>query len=163
MKPQKRLEAMRSWKEAFQIPTILYFPALLLSLAIAGLSFFVEPFSVRYFAGGIFAAVLFFILIFVSVVIPALRANALKQNGVHGSAVVVKKETRSKFIGTLEPENRMGVSVSVITFEFTPEGRTSPLRLEAEVKRVAASMQEGKTLKIAYAKNNPRIVKLPGE
>jgi hypothetical protein len=163
MKPQKRLRPMNSMKEIFQIPTIIYFPALLLSIAISAISFFVKPFSVGYLAGGIFAALVFAILIFMNIVIPATRASTLKRNGINGTAIVTKKEKRSRWISTLEPNNRITTSAFVITFEFTPEGSKSSLQLEAEVPRVTTSMQEGKTMKIVYARNNPRIVKLPGE
>lgn len=163
MKSQKRLEVIGHWKEILQIPTVIYFPALLLSIAISVLSFFVEPFSVGYLAGGILATLLFAFLVFARIVIPTMRAGVLKRDGVSGTASVVKREKRSRLIGTLEPGNLMGVSFTVVTFEFTPEGSTSPLQLEAEVKRVTASMQEGKTMKITYARSNPRIVKLPGE
>lgn len=163
MNPKKRLEPMRGLKEIFQIPTIIYLPAFLLSIAITIMSFFVQPFSAGYAIGGIFAATLFFILILVSIVIPAARAAILKRDGIHGTAIVIKKEQRTRWLSTLEPSNRIQVPTSVITFEFTPEGSTSPLQLEAEAQKVTASMQAGKTMKITYARTNPRIVKLPGE
>ena len=163
MNPKKRLKSMSSWKEMFQIPTVLYFPALLVSIAVATLSFFVEPFSMGYFAGGLVAAAAFVFLIFFSIVIPAARASELNREGISTTALVIKKEKRSRFIGTIDPNNRTQVSFTVITFEFAPEGANSPLRLEAEVAKVTPSMQEGKTMKIIYAKSNPRIVRLPGE
>lgn len=163
MRPQKRLKAMKNWKEIFQIPTIFYFPAFLLSMAVAALSFFVEPFAVEYLAGGLVAAGLFALLIFVGIVLPAARASMLKREGISTTALVVKQEKRSRSTGTLDPDNRIQTSFTVITFEFTPEGANSPLQMEAEVAKVTSSMQEGKRIKITYAKSNPRIVRLPGE
>ncbi len=163
MKPQKRLKAMSHWKEVFQIPTVIYFPALLLSIAITALSFIIEPFSTSYFLGGILATALFTILIFIAIFIPAVRASVIRRDAINTVATVVKKEKRSHWIGTLEPNNRTRVSRTVITFEFTPEGSTSPLLFEADVKRVTPSMQAGKTMKISYSRSNPRIIKLPGE
>jgi hypothetical protein len=163
MKPQKRLKPMSSWKEAFQIPTVIYFPALLLSIAISVLSFFIKPFSMGYFLGGILATILFAILIFLAMVIPAIRASIIKQDAVNAVAIVVKKEKRSRWLGTLEPDNRTQVSLTTITLEFTPEGSTSSLQIEAEVQKITPSMQEGKTMKISYSRSNPRIIKLPGE
>ncbi len=89
--------------------------------------------------------------------------NKFTLTGINSTAVVIKKEQRQRWLSTLEPSNRIQVPTTVITFEFTPEGATSPLQLEAEVQRVTASMQVGKTVKITYARANPRIVKLPGE
>jgi len=163
MKPQKRLKPMSSWKEAFQIPTVIYIPALLFSIAITVLSFFIEPFSMVYFLGGILAAILFAILIFFAIVIPAIRTGIIKQDAINTVATVVKKEKRSRWIGTLEADNRTQVPFTAITFEFTPEGSTSALQIEAEVQKITPSMQEGKTMKIFYSRSNPRIIKLPGE
>jgi hypothetical protein len=163
MPPKKRLKPMSGWKEIFQIPTIIYFPALLVSSIIFVLSFFIEPFSMIYFFGGILAALLFTILIYFAIVIPAIRASILKQDAINTIATVLKKEKRSRWIGTIEPGNRSQVSFTTITFEFVPEGSTSPLQIEAEVQKVTPSMQEGKTMKISYSKSNPRIIRLPGE
>ncbi len=163
MKPKKRLKPLSSSKEIFRIPTIIYFPAFLVSLAVAVLSFFAEPFSTTYLAGGIISTLLFAALIFFGVILPAMHASTLKRDGVSGTAKVIKNEKRSRLIGTLEPDNRVRVSSIVITFEFSPEGSTFPLLLEADVERVTASMQEGKTMRITYSKANPRIVELPGE
>ena len=163
MKPQKRLKPLSNWKEVFQIPTVIYFPALLLSIAITVLSLFVKPFSMSYFLGGILAATLFVILIFLAIVIPLIRASIIKRDAVNTIATVVKKEKRSRWIGTLEPDNRTQVPLTTITFEFTPEGSTSSLQIEAEVQKITPSMQEGKTMKISYSRSNPRIIKLPGE
>jgi hypothetical protein len=163
MKPQKRLKPMSSWKEVFQIPTVIYIPALLFSIAITVLSLFIEPFSMGYFLGGTLAAILFAILIFFAIVIPAIRAGIIKQDAINTVATVVKKEKRSRWIGTLEPDNRTQVPFTAITFEFTPEGSTSSLQIEADVQRITPSMQEGKTMKISYSRSNPRIIKLPGE
>lgn len=163
MKPKKRLESMNSWKEIFQIPTVLYFPGLMISIAIAALSFLVEPFSIGYLAGGVIAIALFGILIVFSIILPAARASALKQDGIQTQALVIKKEKRSRFAGTLDPGNRIQTSFTVVAFEFTPQGANSPLQIEAEVAKVTASMQEGKMMKITYAKSNPRIIRLPGE
>jgi hypothetical protein len=154
---------MNHWKEIFQIPTVIYIPAFLLSIAITVLSLFIEPFSMSYFLGGIVAAILFAILIFFAIVTPAIRAGVIRQDAVNAVATVIKKEKRSRWIGTLEPDNQTQVSLTVITFEFTPEGSPSSLQIEAEVQKITSSMQEGKTMKISYSKSNPRIIKLPGE
>lgn len=89
---------------------------------------------------------------------PFLYMSTLIRYGVDGSAIIIKRETRSGELITPD----YTASTAVI-FEFTPEGSTQPIQLVARVQKIGSMLSEGKTVKIRYARSNPRIVKFEGE
>ena len=159
--PTKRIRPLISVGEAFRMPQVIFYPALLVSLALIPMSLLVKPFSIGTLIGSVIASALFAGLILFVVIIPAINASRLKSHGIDGTAVILNKEKRSRTLIT-EQYNTL-VAASYVTFEFTPQGASEPILLEAEVERIYSKLQEGKTAKIRYASSNPRIVKFIGE
>ncbi len=161
MNAQKRIRPMMSVSEVLRIPHVLPVPALLISCALIPLSFLAEPPSMQTTIAAGFAALIFAALTYFLLVIPALGALRLRRDGVEGTATILKKERRSRTLIT--PDYRMSASDGYVTFEFTPQGASAPLRLEAEPGRAFSKLAEGKTAKIRYAASDPRIVRFSNE
>jgi hypothetical protein len=157
MNAQKRLRPMMSASEVFRIPQVLFIPALLGSCALIPLNFLAEPPSMQVAVGAAFAALIFAALTYFVWVIPVLSALRLHRDGADGSATILKKEKRPRTFFTANYNMRL--TDNYITFEFTPQGAATPLRLEAEIGRMPPNLAEGKTAKIRYSASNPRIVK----
>ena len=161
MNAQRRRRPLMSIKEVFSIPQIILLPAMLVSCAIIALSFLTDPVSTSTAIGAAFATFVFGALVFFVLVVPAIYAFILKQSGRDGTATIIKKEKRSRTLITAD-YNTISTS-NYVTFEFVPQGTSTPIRIEAEVGKVSSKLTEGKTAKIRYAASNPRIVKFIGE
>lgn len=150
-----------SFKEIFAVPKVILILALFISCVIVALSMVTEDIPLEITCGAAVTAAIFAGLVSYTVSFPIMYKSVLDRTGAEGTATILKKEKHSDALIT--PDYITSTTSIHITFEFTPEGRSAPLQLTAEVKRVTSTMQEGKTMKIVYAKSNPRIVKLPGE
>ena len=147
--------------EVFRIPQIILIPAMLISCALTPLSLLDGSIPANTTIAAILAAIIFSTLVVFVLVIPALNAFTLKQNGIDGTATIIRKELRARILIT--PDYRGINHARIITFEFIPQGTSASLRLEAEVEKVYSKLTEGKSAKIRYAASNPRIVKFIGE
>lgn len=147
--------------EIFSIPKIFLIPAFSVSCALIPLIMIEGSLPPGYAAGAAIAALVFGGLTLFTVIIPAFNAYLLYQSGVDGEAVILKREKRSQTLIT--PDFNTITTSTYVTFEFTPQGSSSPLQLEAEGGKFSSKLKEGKTAKIRYAASNPRIVKFIGE
>lgn len=161
MKTQKRIRPMMGFGEVFRIPQIVLIPAALISCALAPLIVWEGSLPISTAIGAGFAALVFGILVLFVLVVPAIYAVILASSGVDGTAAILNKEKRARTLIT--PQYRGSQTDSYVTFEFTPQGASTPIRLEAEVGKLYSKLQEGKSAKIRYAKSNPRILKFIGE
>lgn len=161
MKPQKRIRPLMGAKEIFSMPTVLLIPAMLISCTLAPLILIEGSLPKSNVIGAAFAGLVFAGLTIFIIGIPAVYAIILAQSGMDGTATILEKEKRS---GTLiTPDYNTRTTSTYVIFEFTPQGSSTPLQLEADVTKIGSKLSEGKTVKIHYAKSNPRIVKFAGE
>jgi hypothetical protein len=161
MKTQKRIRPLVGVGEIFRVPQVILVPAALISCALAPLIWWEGSLPNTTIIGAVFAAFIFGILTFFMLVVPAIYALILSQSGVEGIATIINKEKRARTLIT--PQYRGTQTDSYVTFEFTPQGASTPIRLEAEVGKLYSKLQEGKSAKIRYANSNPRILKFIGE
>lgn len=162
MNVQKRLRPLMGVREIFRMPVVILFPAFLLTCGLMPLMYFIpELNTLRTYLGLGFASCVFGSLIVFVIVIPAMYAIILSKNYILTEAIILKKEKRARTLRM--PDYKMNVKDEYVIFEFTPEGSSSSIQLEAEVGKLYSKLKEGKQVEIFYAKSNPRIVKFEGE
>lgn len=161
MKIQKRLRPLMRFGEMFRMPQVILIPVFLLSCALIPFSIFAEGIPTSTIIAACAVTLVFFGLIFFVILIPTIYALLLSQNGIEGTATILKKEKRARTLMT--PDYNMRVKDSIVTFEFTPGDSTQTIQLEAEVGPIYSKLSEGKNAKIKYVKSNPRLVKFIDE
>jgi len=161
MNSKKRLRPLMSVGELFRMPQVILIPAFLFSCALIPFSIFAEGIPTSTIVGAFGATFVFFVITFLIVILPILYALLLSQSSIEEKASILRKEKRARTL--MMPDYKMRTKDRVVTFEFTPQGSSEPIRLEAEVGSIYSKLSEGKTAKIKYAKANPRIVKFIDE
>jgi len=162
MKVQKRLRPLMGIKEIFRMPVVILLPAFVLTCGLFPFVYFVpELNTLRTILSLGFASCVFGLLIVFVIVIPAVYATILTNNNITTEATILERGKRPRTL--LMSNSKMNVEDEYVIFEFTPEGLSSPIRLDAEVGKLYSKLKEGKQVKIMYAKSNPRIVKFIGE
>jgi hypothetical protein len=106
--------------------------------------------------GAIIATFIFTLLTAYMISFPFMHMGTLVRTGVDETAKIITVEERE---GTLLAP----ATTTLVTFEFTPQGKLAPIQLTAKVTKIEAKLQAGGAAKIRYAKTNPRIVKFDGE
>lgn len=161
MNTGKRIRPLMGIGDIFSIPRILFIPAFLISCALMPLIWIEGSLPKSNLLGAGFAALAFGGLTLFGIIIPAINALTLKRNGIDGTATIIKKEKRARTLIT--PDYNTVATATYVTFEFIPQGASTPLRLEAQAGKISSKLREGKTAKIRYAASNPRIMKFDGE
>jgi hypothetical protein len=156
MKPEKRIRPLMSIREIFSIPRIFLIPAMLLSCVLFAMSGYSDSVSENTMIGWFFVAMVFIGLTSYMISFPFMHMGTLIRTGMDGTAKIIATEEQEETF--LTP-----ATATLITFEFTPQGTSTPIQLTAKVTGLEPKLQVGRMVKIRYAKTNPRIVKFDGE
>ena len=161
MNTRQRIRPLMSLMELFTIPRVLLLLALLLSCSPIVLGVLTETVPMNLIYGGACVAVLLGGFVSYLISFPLMYMFVLQASGAEGTATILKNEQLSESSSASVQE--IGKTASLVTFQFTPVGATTPVQLTAKVKDIGSNLYVGKTAQIRYAQRNHRLVKFIGE
>lgn len=161
MNTRQRIRPLMSLMELLSIPRVLLLLALLIACSPIVLGVLTETVPMNLIYGGACVAVLLGGFVSYVISFPLIYMFVLQASRVEGTATILKNEQLSEASSASVQE--IEKTASLVTFQFTPVGATTPVQLTAKATDIGASLHVGKTAQIRYAQRNQRLVKFMGE